>query len=151
MAMCALPLLLALATLPATAQEGMGLKVILQQALEHNTNVRKAAMDQEAARYKVNETRAEGLPQISAQADLNYYPSIATQILPGEIIGQPGTQVPVQFGTKYNATVGGKVTQMLYDQRFLTGMQAARGSAEAWRFWLSSRRFSSSRALATSV
>lgn len=132
MAACALPLLLALATLPATAQEGMGLKAILQQALEHNTNVRKAAMDQEAARYKVNETRAEGLPQISAQADLNYYPSIATQILPGEIIGKPGTQVPVQFGTKYNATLGGKVTQMLYDQRFLTGLQAARRSAELY-------------------
>ncbi|MEO7081584.1 MAG: TolC family protein [Flavobacteriales bacterium] len=132
MAVCALPLLLALATLPATAQEAMGLKAILQQALEHNTNVRKAAMDQEAARYKVNETRAEGLPQISAQADLNYYPSIATQILPGEIIGKPGTQVPVQFGTKYNATLGGKVTQMLYDQRFLTGLQAARRSAELY-------------------
>lgn len=132
MAVCALPLLFVLATLPATAQESLGLKAILKQALEHNTQVRKAAMDQDAARYKVNETRAEGLPQISAQADLNYYPSIATQILPGEIIGQPGTQVPVQFGTKYNATLGGKVTQMLYDQRFLTGLQAARRSAELY-------------------
>ena len=132
MAVCALPLLFVLATLPATAQESLGLKAILKQALEHNTQVRKAAMDQDAARYKVGETRADGLPQISAQADLNYYPSLATQLLPGEIIGQPGTQVPVQFGTKYNATLGGKVTQMLYDQRFLTGLQAAKRSAELY-------------------
>ncbi len=132
MALFAMPLLLVLGAPTASAQETMDLKAILQQAVEHNTNVRKAAMDQDAARYKVAETRADGLPQITAQADLSYFPSIATQLLPGEIIGQPGTQVPVQFGTKYNATVGGKVTQMLYDQRFLTGMQAAKGAAELY-------------------
>ena len=119
-------------TLSGTAQETLDLKQCLQQALEHNTEVRKATLDQDAARHLVNETRADGLPQITAQADLNYFPSIATQILPGEILGQPGTQVPVQFGTKYNATVGGRVTQMLYDQRFLTGLQAAKRSAELY-------------------
>lgn len=126
------PALLALIALPALAQQPMDLKAILQQALTHNTNVRKAAMDQEAAQYKVNETRADGLPQITAQADLNFHPSIATQILPGEIIGQPGTQVPVQFGTTYNANLGARVTQMLYDQRFFTGLQAAKRSAELY-------------------
>lgn len=124
--------MLALAALPAMAQQPMDLKQALEHALKYNTDVRNAALDQEAARNKVGETRADGLPQISAQGDLKYNPSIASQMLPGEIIGRPGEQVPVQFGTKYIASVSGQVTQMLYDQRFLTGLQAAKRSEELY-------------------
>lgn len=124
--------MLALAALPVMAQQPMDLKQVLEQALKHNTDVRNAALDQEAARNKVGETRADGLPQISAQGDLKFNPSIATQMLPGEIIGRPGEQVPVQFGTKYIASVSGQVTQKLYDHRFLTGLQAAKQSEELY-------------------
>jgi outer membrane protein TolC len=118
---------------PLAAQDSMDLKQCLTLAMEHNTAVQKAAMDEDAAAYSVKEAFAEGLPQVTGQVDVNMFPSIATQILPGEIIGQPGTQVPVQFGTKYNATVGGRVTQMIYDQRFLTGLEAARRSRELYK------------------
>lgn len=124
--------MLALAALPVMAQQPMDLKQALEHALKYNTDVRNAALDQEAARNKVGETRADGLPQISAQGDLKSNLSIATQLLPGEMIGRPGEQVPVQFGTKYNATVSGQVNQLLYDQRFITGLQAAKRSEELY-------------------
>lgn len=117
---------------PAAAQQPMDLKQVLEQALKYNTDVRNAALDQEAARHKVGETRADGLPQLSASADLKTNLSLATQLLPGEMIGRPGAQVPVQFGSKYNATVSGQVNQVLYDQRFLTGLQAAKRSEELY-------------------
>ena len=44
MALFAMPLLLVLGAPTASAQETMDLKAILQQAVEHNTNVRKAAL-----------------------------------------------------------------------------------------------------------
>lgn len=87
--------MMALAALPAMAQQPMDLKQALEHALKYNTDVRNAALDQEAARNKVGETRADGLPQVTGQADLKSNPSIATQLLPGEMIGRPGEQVPV--------------------------------------------------------
>lgn len=45
-------------------------------------------------------------PQVSGTANLDHYWKIPVQILPGEIIGQPGTFVPVQMGTPWMTSYG---------------------------------------------
>ncbi len=105
---------------------------LLDLALENSIEIRKSILDQKEAAHLVAETKGTGLPQVNASGRFEHYPNIATQILPGEIIGQPGTSVPVQFGTAYNASGGIDASQLLFDQRFFTGLKAAKSSEELY-------------------
>jgi outer membrane protein TolC len=73
------------------------------------------------------ETTATGLPQISGA--LNYQNNLKqpVSLIPGEFIGgDPGTFVPVVFGTKQNASAVATLNQLIFDGSYLVGLQAAR-------------------------
>jgi outer membrane protein TolC len=53
-----------------------------------------------------------------------------TQILPGEMLGKPGELIPVQFGTKFNATGTISLTQKIFDGSFWIGLKAAKISED---------------------
>jgi len=73
------------------------------------------------------ETTAAGLPQINANISYNNNLKLPTTLLPGEIVGgEPGTFVPVTFGTKENASIGATLTQLIFDGSYLVGLQAAK-------------------------
>ncbi|MCB0805322.1 MAG: TolC family protein [Bacteroidales bacterium] len=95
-------------------------------ALEHNYDVVNAITDIEIARERVKETVATGLPQISGSVSYNDYLEIPTQLIPGEFFEQePGTFIPVQFGTQHNATLSGQVNQMIFNGQYIVGLQAS--------------------------
>lgn len=108
------------------------LKEALDYGLENSLSIRQAVLDQEQAEAKVGEVRSSGLPQVTGEGQFQNFPNLPTQLLPGEIIGQPGTQIPVQFGTNYNVSGGIKATQLLYNQQFFTGLHAAKSSGELY-------------------
>ncbi len=118
------------------AQDGsqsFTLKQTLIYALDNSIAIQKARLDQEQADHKVNEFRGQALPQISGNGQLQYFPNIPVQLLPGEIIGQPGIQVPVQFGTDYILQGGFEANQKLYDQSIISGLKAVKSSEELYR------------------
>ncbi|WP_033316758.1 TolC family protein [Pontibacter roseus] len=123
---------------PALAQQQPEAKELnLQQAvtyaLEHNEDVQKASYDELSAQYVIKEAKSNGLPQVNAFGKVDAYPALPTQILPGEIIGKPGTTVPVQFGTKYNAQGGVQFSQLLFSKSYFVGLQAAKTTEDLFR------------------
>jgi outer membrane protein len=104
---------------PLTLQEAV------KFALANNETVKKALLDEQSAEFKIKETKGSGLPQLSANGNITSYPALATQLLPGELAGQPGTMIPVQFGTKYNTTGGLQLQQLIFRKSFFVGLEAA--------------------------
>ncbi|MCX6268745.1 MAG: TolC family protein [Bacteroidetes bacterium] len=99
-------------------------------AAENNYDLKNSSTDVEIARRMVKQNTAIGLPQINGGIDYSNSLVIPTTLLPGEIIGQPGTFVPVQFGTPYNATVKGTLSQLVYSGQYLVGLQTAKAFLE---------------------
>ena len=62
------------------------------------------------------------------------YTKIPPSLLPGQIFGgAPGTFIPVQFGTKFNANYGASIQQLLFDGQVFIALQARATSMEMQR------------------
>jgi outer membrane protein len=95
-------------------------------AVEHNLNVQNARLDVEAARQRIWENTASGLPQISATASYTNNLQLMTTLIPAEFFqGEPGTYIPVKFGTQHNATANVIADQLLFNGPYIVGLQAA--------------------------
>lgn len=121
-------LLLCLVWTQANAQtvHKLSLKSTLQKALENNQQLKAEQLSRKATNYRVKEVISQGLPQIKAFGSFDNNLILPTQFLPGEIAGQPGVLVPVQFGARYNTTAGIEVQQLLFSQSFIAGVKAAK-------------------------
>jgi outer membrane protein len=113
------------------AQQTESYQFSLQQAidyaLKHQANVLNAQIDEEIAKNKVRETTGIGLPQVSSSFAFQDFLKVPTSLIPGEFFGEPaGTYVPVQFGVKYQSSVGVDVSQLVFDGSYLVGLQAAK-------------------------
>ena len=96
-------------------------------ALENNRNAKNAIRDVEIAEKEKWETTATGLPQINGNIDYQNWIKQQVSLLPGEIAGgEPGTFVPVTFGTQQSMVAGATLTQLLFDGSYLVGLQAAK-------------------------
>lgn len=113
------------------AQQNQKYKFTLEQAvdfaLDSNYTAINARRDIAIAIKKKWETTAAGLPQLDGSISYQNNLKQPTTLLPGEIAGgDPGTFVPVVFGTKENASVGATLTQLIFDGSYLVGLQAAK-------------------------
>lgn len=102
----------------------------LQEAIEyaqnHNSSILNARIDEDIASNTVKQTIGIGLPQLSGNANFQDFIKVPTNLLPGEFFGQPGTQVPVKFGVKYQSSAGLELNQILFDGTYLVGLQASK-------------------------
>jgi len=122
---------LILLTSTSVAQQNREYQFTLEQAvnfaLDSNYTAINARRDVAIAIKKKWETTAAGLPQIDATISYQNNLKQPTTLLPGEIVGgDPGTFVPVIFGTKENANIGATLTQLIFDGSYLVGLQAAK-------------------------
>ena len=113
------------ASISASAQQTLSLKDALNYAIANNVAMRKAKLDIEKGRYKVQEVRAQALPQITGNSGLTYNPIIGQQVV--DFGGQLQT---LKFGQKWNSTAGVQLSQQIFNQQVFTGLQAARSSEE---------------------
>jgi outer membrane protein TolC len=102
------------------------LKQCIEYAKQNNSNIKIAYLDADVSGKVVNEQIGKALPQIDLTGSLDDKLKITTQLLPGELMGKPGTYVPVQFGTKYNVSAGLSLTQKIFDPSFWVGLKAAK-------------------------
>ncbi|AHM60299.1 outer membrane protein [Flammeovirgaceae bacterium 311] len=109
------------------------LKEAISYGLKNNEDIAKATYDEEISLNRIQEIRGQGLPQLSATAKLEYFPALPTQILPGILVGQPGSDIPVQFGKDWNAQGGLQVSQLLFNKSFFVGLQAAKSTQDLYR------------------
>jgi outer membrane protein len=101
------------------------LKEAIDYALNHQSAVLNAQIDEEIAKNDVKKTVGTGLPQVSTTFNFQDYLKVPTSLLPGEFFGQPGTQIPVKFGVKYNSSAGIELNQLLFDGTYIVGLQAS--------------------------
>lgn len=111
-------------------QSPMTLQQCVQYGLTKNAGVLKSKLEMDLTDEKRNEARSGYLPQVSGSIQVMDNLKLQTSILPGELIGQPGTQVPVQFGTKYNTSAGIDAKQVIYDQSLIYGMKLTEKSTK---------------------
>ena len=102
------------------------LKQALDYAQNHQVSILNARIDEDIAKNTVKQTIGIGLPQVSGNANFQDFVKLPTSLLPGDFFGQPGTQVPVQFGVKYQSLVGLDFNQLLFDGSYLVGLQASK-------------------------
>lgn len=102
------------------------LKEAIDYALNHQSAVLNAKIDEEIAKNEVKRTVGTGLPQVSTTFNFQDYLKVPTSLLPGEFFGQPGTQIPVKFGVKYNSSAGIELNQLLFDGTYIVGLQASK-------------------------
>lgn len=87
----------------------------LEMAREHN--VERAIYDyqQEKAKKEHQLSKSYLLPTITGNFSAQNNLKLATTPIPGELVGQPGELVNVQFGQDYNYNTGLTATQTVFD------------------------------------
>lgn len=78
---------------------GLSLQQCVQTAVEKNINVQTARIDYEKSGYKVSETRSALLPKISVNGNFQDNLKLPTTLIPGEILGKPGTSLCIANGS----------------------------------------------------
>ncbi|MBL7748192.1 MAG: TolC family protein [Chitinophagaceae bacterium] len=115
-------------------------------ALKNNVNVKNALVDVQLQEEQNREFTSNAYPHINASLGTTYNPNVATQVLPNFI--SPATyqvlidqgvkdgngnpiQMPndfgfisAQFGTKFSATAGISLSQILFDGQVFVGLMA---------------------------
>lgn len=120
--------LLCLLIHPMPAQE-KAISLSMQQScrlgIKQNADVLYTSLEQEKARYKVQEKESKLYPQLEGYSRFGYNYAIPKLIIPGEIFGQTGLMA-VEIGTRFDWTGGFRATQLLYNQSYRTSLQLAR-------------------------
>ncbi|MEP6710832.1 MAG: TolC family protein [Ferruginibacter sp.] len=121
-------------------------------ALKNAVQVRNALIDLKIQQQTNREITAMALPQINGSASVNHFPNVAVQSFPNFIAAgtygvledkgvKDGSGNPIvspnnfgliqaQFGTKYTASGGVDISQLLFDGQVFVGLQARKASLQ---------------------
>lgn len=115
----------------AFAQTEEPLPLSLEEAvvlgLENNYSSVKSELEVERSLAQKWEIIAQGLPQINANVDYQNFLKQPVTLIPGEIGGgEPGTFLPVRFGTKQNLSATATWSQLIFDGSYIVGVQSAK-------------------------
>lgn len=144
---------LLLSALSASAQDTtfhLSVKQAVEYAEKNSAQVKNALIGIDLQRQTNREITAQAYPQLSGSVSANYYPNVAVQRFPnfiaaatygvlqqeevkkgnGEPIVPPADFgfIDAQFGTKYVASGGFDLSQLLFDGQVFVGLQARRTS-----------------------
>jgi outer membrane protein TolC len=105
-------------------------KITLEQAIEmalaNNPQINRALLAIDDADELVNIAYSEVYPDIASSINYTRNIEIPVQFLPGEFFGgQPGTLVPISFGTDNNWQGGFTVTQNLFKGEALVALKSS--------------------------
>ena len=103
-------------------------------AQKNNVQVKNSLLAIEIQAQTNREIVGAALPTVNTNLGGTNYLIIPTSLLPGQIFGgTPGTFIPVQFGTKFNANYGASIQQLLFDGQVFIGLQARAASMDLQR------------------
>lgn len=141
---------MAFAQLPADTAKPVKHEFSIQQAVDYskknNVNVKNALIDVQLQEQVNREVTSNAYPHINGSLGTTYNPSVATQVLPNFISPatyqvlidegvKDGNGLPIQmpndfgfiaaqFGSKYSASAGLTLSQLLFDGQVFVGLQA---------------------------
>jgi outer membrane protein TolC len=106
--------------------QSFSLKDAQEFAVLHSYDSIKSLLDVEAAKKKLRETLADGLPQISSSVGYLNNLELPTVLIPDFISGDPSKKIPVQFGTQHNANFSVTVNQKIFDISYIVGLNTSK-------------------------
>ena len=123
--------LLCLSFMSFAQQKELTLKEAIRYALENKADAEKARLEVTKANYKIQEVRANALPNISASGGMVYNPKLQATYIDGSTFGIPGGDpLKMEMGQKWSANAEAKLTQVLFNQSVFMGLKAARTTRE---------------------
>src|ERR1700760_1375908 len=121
----------------AAASQPQVYEFSLAQAIDYASKnsvfVKNALLDYQLQVQSNRATTSQALPQVTGNLGVTDYLQIPTTLIPGEFIGQPGTDIPVKFGLKWNQTGGITLQQVIFDGQVFVGLQARQASLDFYR------------------
>ena len=118
---------------PARVIHEFSLAEAVDYAAKNSVLVKNALLDYQIQVQSNRATTSQALPQITGNLGVTDYIQIPTTLIPGEFVGQPGTFIPLKFGTKWNSTGGVTLQQVLFDGQVFVGLQARQASLDYYR------------------
>ena len=116
------------------ATHSFSLEQCVDFAQKNNVQVKNSLLAIEVQAQTNREIAAAALPTVNTNLGGTNYLIIPTSLLPGQIFGgTPGTFIPVQFGTKFNANYGASIQQLLFDGQVFIALQARATSIDLQR------------------
>jgi len=112
----------------AHAQQVLTLKEALNFALENKAEAIKARLEVKNSEYKIQEVRANALPQINANAGLTY-----NAILQETALDFNGTSQVIKMGKPWQSTAALSLNQQIFNQAVFTGLKAAKSTREFYQ------------------
>ena len=104
----------------------LSLRQCMQIAVEENINIITARIEKEKSQYKKAEAISAVIPKINIGANFQDNLSLPTTMLPGELIGQPGTTIPVRMGSNFVTSASVSLNWIFYNQTAITAIQLAK-------------------------
>ncbi len=111
----------------------LSLKECLEFALKNNQNIAISRYEEQIGEQKIIETRSRALPQVNGTANFTDNFKKQVIVLPGELVGQPGTTLAQEMGTTYNTAVAADASQAIFDMAAFTGIKAARAGRDYYK------------------
>lgn len=99
-----------------------------EYALQSNKQVVNARLDILAAKKKIWETTAMGLPQVNASAGHNYNIDLPVTLMPAQIFNPSapeGEYMEMKFGTDHNTKFNLQATQLIFSGEYIVGLKAS--------------------------
>ena len=127
--------LLCLSFMSFAQQKELTLKDAIRYALENKADAEKARLEVAKSEYKIQEVRANALPNISASGGMVYNPKLQATYIDASTFafpGMPASNEPIkmEMGQKWSANAEAKLTQVLFNQTVFMGLKAARTTRE---------------------
>jgi len=123
----AFPILIYAQEVKNNSAKSYTLEEAIAYGLENSFNSNIASKDVAIALKQKWEIISQGLPQITGNAEYRNNLKQPVTFIPGEIAGgDPGTFIPVTFGTKQNLTATATWNQLIFDGSYIVGVQSAK-------------------------
>jgi outer membrane protein TolC len=109
------------------AAEEYSLGRCIEHARRHNGGMKIVSLNAEISARQVRQRIGDALPKVDVTGSLLDNVELTTTLLPGEFLGMPsGTYIPVRMGTRYNSTVGVRLSQTIFEPSVWVGLKAAK-------------------------
>ena len=106
------------------------LKQCLQYALQNNQQIAITRFNERTGQEKINETRAQALPQVNATGSLQDNIQKQVLVLPPALAASFGAKGPIPISLTYQVMAQGTLSQQLYNQSVFTALKAAKAGMD---------------------
>lgn len=113
-----------------SSTEVLTLKQCLGEGLKKNISILNAEFDKKKAELRIDEAKSSGLPQIEASVQSLDYLKKSVMLLPGSLMGKPGTILSMEIGTQYVTSATLKFNQLLYSQTYFLALDVSKRYAK---------------------